>query len=132
MKYTREVLQGAVQGSYSVAAVLRKLGLAEAGGTHAHISRRIKAFGIDTAHFLGQAANCGKRHRPPPRCAEVVLVLRQSGGRQKTYVLRRALLETGREYRCEGYGCAVGGEWLGRPLALHANHKNGNWLDDRP
>lgn len=24
------------------------------------------------------------------------------------------------------------GSWLGKPIMLHVNHKNGNWLDDRP
>jgi hypothetical protein len=49
MKYTRELLQEVVKESYSVAQVLRKLGLRQAGGTHSHLSRRIKAFGIDTS-----------------------------------------------------------------------------------
>jgi hypothetical protein len=133
VKYTREVLQEAVQACYSVAAVLRKLGVAQAGGTHAHISRRIKAFGIDTSHFLGQAANQGPWHKGPRRLPwQEVLVLRASGKRQKAHVLRRALLEIGREYRCAGENCGLRDEWLGRRLVLHVNHKNGNWLDDRP
>ena len=24
------------------------------------------------------------------------------------------------------------GSWLGKPIMLHVNHKNGDWLDDRP
>ncbi len=133
MKYTREVLQEAVQGCYSIAAVLRKLGVPQAGGTHAHISRRIKEFGIDTSHFLGQAANQGPWHKGPRRLPwQEVLVLRTSGKRQKAFILRRALIEMGREYRCEGERCSLRDEWLGRPLVLHVDHKNGNWLDDRP
>jgi len=38
----------------------------------------------------------------------------------------------GREYHCEGEGCPLSNEWLGRRLILHVNHKDGNWLDDRP
>jgi hypothetical protein len=133
MKYTKEILQEAVKDSISVAGVLRKLGLAQAGGTHSHIARRIKALGIDTAHFLGQAANQGQRHRGRAKIPwHDVLVLRRMGKRQDAYRLRRALLEMGREYRCQGKGCSLESEWLGRRLVLHVNHKSGNWLDDRP
>jgi hypothetical protein len=133
MKYTKELLQEVVRECYSVAQVLRKLGLAQAGGMHSHLSRRIKAFGIDTSHFLGQAANQGPWHKGSRIIPwQETLVLRLSGQRQKAYRLRRALLEMGREYHCEGKRCSIGNEWLGRRLVLHVNHKNGNWLDDRP
>jgi hypothetical protein len=41
-KYTRELLTEAVENSVSVAGVLRYLGIPIAGGTHAHISRKLK------------------------------------------------------------------------------------------
>jgi hypothetical protein len=134
MKYTREVLQEAVRECVSVAGVLRKLGVAQAGGTHSHISRRIKAFGIDVSHFLGQGANQGQRHRGGSRSLDwqELLVLREDGRRQKSHILRRALLQMGRDYRCQGPGCQIGGAWLARRIMLHVNHRNGNWLDDRP
>src|SRR5665647_2603251 len=53
-KYTESVLRAAVEQSLSVAGVLRDLGLVPAGGTHAHVSRLIKRYGIDTSHFTGQ------------------------------------------------------------------------------
>jgi 5-methylcytosine-specific restriction endonuclease McrA len=134
MKYTKEVLQAAVKESLSVAQVLRRLGLTEAGGTHAHISRRIKAFRIDTSHFLGTRANSGAIHKGGARRQtwQEVLVLRAGPTRQKSHLLRRALLESGRDYQCQGPGCTVRGEWLGKTIILHVNHKNGDWLDDRP
>ncbi len=61
MKYTREVLEQAVAESTSYAGVMRYLGLKPAGGTHAHLSRQIKKFGIDTTHFTGSAHTKGKR-----------------------------------------------------------------------
>jgi hypothetical protein len=131
-KYTREILETAVRQNYSMAGVLRSLGLKLAGGSHTHISRRIKALGIDTSHFLGQGSNRGPDHRgPKPLTCEQVFVLRKSGNRQKARILRKALLESGRTYRCEGEGCPLIDEWLGKPLVLHVNHKNGDWLDDR-
>jgi hypothetical protein len=102
-------------------------------GTHSHIARKIKEFGIDSSHFLGCAANHGPNHKGPHKLSwQEVLVLRHNGRRQKPYRLRRALIESGRAYRCEAKGCSIQGEWLGKRLILHVNHKNGNWLDDRP
>ncbi len=134
MKYTKEMLQAAVKESESVAQVLRKLGLAEAGGIHSHISRRIKTFQIDTSHFLGRAVNQGPRPKGgfKRHCWQEVLVLRTAGKRQKASILRRALLESGLEYCCQGVGCNVQGDWLGKRIVLHVHHKDGNWLDDRP
>lgn len=133
MKYTKDLLAAAVLECASVAGVLRKLGIAPAGGTHAHISRKIKAFGIDTSHFLGKAANRSPNHKGSKKHPwQETLVLRLQGRRQKSHVLRRALIESGSEYRCQVDECGLRGQWLGKLLMLHVNHKNGNWLDDRP
>jgi hypothetical protein len=131
-KYTKELLEPIVKECVSLAGVLRRLGLAEAGGSHAHLSRKLKEWRIDTSHFLGMAANRGEAHKGPAKLPwEQLLVLRTRGPRQKSHLLRRALLESGRAYHCEGVGCDVNEVWLGKPLMLHVNHRNGNWLDDR-
>jgi hypothetical protein len=59
-KYTRELLTEAVANSISIASVLRYLQIPFSGGTHAHISRRLKQFGIDTSHVRRVAPNRGK------------------------------------------------------------------------
>jgi hypothetical protein len=59
-KYTRELLGEAVANSISIAGVLRYLEIPLAGGTHAHISRKLKQLGIDTSHFKRIAPNKGK------------------------------------------------------------------------
>src|SRR5262249_22982594 len=106
MKYTKAILETVIKDRVSVAGVLRSLGLKEAGGAHTHISRRIREFGIDTSHFLGQRANYGPNHKGPRKTHwQEVLALRERGRRQKAYILRRALIESGREYRCEVEGC---------------------------
>src|SRR5579884_2390283 len=108
MKYTKEVLEVAVRQNVSVTGVLRSLGLKLAGGTHAYISRRIKEFELDTSHFLGQAANQGPHHKGARKIPWwEILVLRTSGRRQKSHVLRRSLLALGREYRCAAEGCSL-------------------------
>lgn len=121
-KYTREVLAEAVALSTSVAGVLRHLGLNQAGGTHAHISRRIKRFGLDTSHFI-RFQNGAHRLRLSP---DDLLVRRERGApRAKPPLLKRALLEIGRPYLCEG--CGNNGTWQGRRLGLEIDHVDGDF-----
>ena len=127
--YAKEVLEAAVAESTSIAGVLRTLGIPLSGGMHAHISRRLKHFEIDTSHFLGQ----GHRRGQPSLnrlSADQVLVLRPRGSnRAKPLALRRALREAGVPYRCAE--CGLAGEWQGKPLTLHVDHIDGNYEDCR-
>jgi predicted RNA-binding Zn-ribbon protein involved in translation (DUF1610 family) len=128
-KYTRELLTEAAANSISIADVLRYLQIPWSGGTHAHISRRLKRLGIDTSHFLGQAH---MRQRPAARrlTPEQVLVIRPPDSRRlEARVLRRALREGGVPYACEA--CGIEAEWNGKPIILHVDHIDGNWLDNR-
>jgi hypothetical protein len=125
-KYTRELLTEAVANSIIIAGVLRYLQIPIAGGTHAHISRKLKQFGIDTSHFLGQAhTESAFRAATRPRAG---LVVRPLGApRPKPHVLRRALRESGVPYTCEA--CGVAAEWNGKPIILHVDHVSGDWLE---
>jgi predicted RNA-binding Zn-ribbon protein involved in translation (DUF1610 family) len=128
-KYTLELLSEAAANSISIAGVLRYLEIPFSGGAHAHISRRLKQLGIDTSHFLGQAH---MRRRPSVRrlAAEHILVVCSPGSpRPKAHVLRRALGEVGVLYACRG--CGIEAEWNDKPITLHVDHINGNWLDNR-
>ncbi len=131
IKYTKELLAGLVSDSTSVAQVIRKLGLKEAGGNHSHINSKIKKYGLDTSHFLGQGANCGKNYKGGKKKTwDKVLVLRENGPRYAAVRLRRALIEYGREYKCEL--CGLGDMWNGKLIRLEVDHINNNWLDNRP
>ncbi|MEU0158083.1 HNH endonuclease [Streptomyces sp. NPDC006261] len=55
VRWTKEVLQAAVVSSTTMCEVLRRLGLEVVGGQHTHISRRVKALGIDTSQRLKRA-----------------------------------------------------------------------------
>ncbi|MFJ3792028.1 HNH endonuclease [Kitasatospora sp. NPDC090091] len=128
--YTREVLTEAVSACQSVAGVVRHLNQRQAGGTQAHIGRRIKALGIDTSHFTGQAHSRGKRG-PTRIPAERLLTRRpREAKRLPGARIRQALAELGRPELCEG--CGTGPEWQGRPLTLEVDHISGDWSDNRP
>lgn len=133
-RYTKELLEGFVRDSFTFAEVIRKLGKTPTGSTQALITKRIREYGFDTSHFMGERRNCGPGHKGgcEKKHWSKVLVMRNEDDRELSWRLRRALLESGREYRCEGDGCVVKGEWLGKPLILHVDHISGNWGDCRP
>ncbi|MFE7192078.1 HNH endonuclease signature motif containing protein [Kitasatospora sp. NPDC057541] len=128
--YTRELLQEAVDASHSVAGVVRHLRLRQAGGTQAHIGRRIKALGIDTSHFTGQAHSRGKRSARRLSPEDVLVQRPPDAKRLPGSRIRLALAELGRPELCAG--CGTGPEWRGRPLTLEVDHVNGDWSDNRP
>lgn len=131
MKYTKEVLEPVVRSSFSVAEVTRRLGLkCPNGGTHHHISGRIKKFGIDTSHFLGQLRCIGKNTPAPERLHWTeMLVLHRHDRKEFTDRLRRAMVESGIEHVC-GTCCSFP-TWNNKPLVLQISHKNGDSLDNR-
>lgn len=52
VKYTRALLTEVAAASKSVNEMMRRLGVPMAGGTHSYLSRRLRHYGIDTAHFI--------------------------------------------------------------------------------
>lgn len=130
MKYTKELLEAIVKESLSVAQVIKKLGLKQAGGTHHYISKKLKCFEINVEHFTGRASNHGDMHKggPAKRTWQEILVLREDGKRQRAFVLRRALIESGSNYECSI--CNIK-EWFGKTIILEVDHLNGDYCDDR-
>ncbi|MFD7434159.1 HNH endonuclease signature motif containing protein [Streptomyces sp. NPDC059861] len=128
VKWTRDVLQEAVSASTNTCEVLRFLGLEVVGGHHTHISRRIKAYGIDTSHFQEPS----RRGRPwRPRTPEGLLVMQPADQARRTPSdrLKWAMTATGMEERCALCGTAP--LWRGSPLPLEVDHISGNWRDNR-
>ncbi|RKN49669.1 hypothetical protein D7223_08475 [Micromonospora endolithica] len=108
---------------------MRLLGVRISGGSHAHISRQLKRFGVDTSHFTGQAHNRGRPGRRRSS-SQVLVKLPPEARRVPGARLQRALAFIGIPEACER--CGVGPLWLGRPLVLHVDHVNGDFLDNRP
>jgi 5-methylcytosine-specific restriction endonuclease McrA len=128
--YSDDDLREAAKVVTSIAGMIRYLGIPQAGGTHQHISRRIKAAGIDTSHFTGRAWNKGSTIPKLRKTPEATLVLRPAGSsKEKTPLLRRALLEVGVEHKCKS--CSLSGTWQGETLTLEIDHINCNFLDNR-
>lgn len=128
-KYTREILEDAVQNSVSIAGVLRHIGVRQAGGTQAHVSKMIKRYGIDTSHFTGRGHNKGQPARNLKDLGSILCIYPEGSFRPKRVQLFRAMMESGLDYICAF--CYNNGEWQGNPLTLDIDHINGDWLDNR-
>ncbi|MFJ6543676.1 HNH endonuclease [Streptomyces sp. NPDC091385] len=127
-KWTKQVLEPVVARSKSVNEVLRRLGLDLVGGNHTNISRRIKAYGIDTSHFTPLAPRENQR-----RGRTGVQLLAEDTSAHARRIpssrLKKALRELGVEERCAL--CGIEPVWLGEPLPLEVDHIDGNWRDNR-
>ena len=124
-----EDLVRAVELSASIAGVCRALGLVPRGGNYRTIGNAIARMGLSTAHFTGQAHRRGSTRpvRPARPLAEVLVRDSDYG---TSVQLKKRLLAAGMLVpRCQG--CGNAGEWLGRPLVLHLEHRNGAHNDNR-
>ncbi|WP_327042814.1 hypothetical protein OG400_12330 [Micromonospora ureilytica] len=129
-KYTPEALAAAAAGARNITEVMRLLGVRVSGGSHAHISRQLKRFGIDTSHFTRQAHNKGRRGERRTTSAQLLVVLPDGSRRTPGVRLKWALGTLGVPEECEG--CGIGPVWRGAALILHVDHINGDFLDNRP
>ncbi|MFG2945502.1 HNH endonuclease signature motif containing protein [Streptomyces adustus] len=128
VRWTREVLQAAVSASTNMCQVLRRLGLEVVGGHHTHISRRIRAYGIDTSHFQVPTRR-GKPRRP--RTPEGLLVEQPEADARRipSDRLKWAMKASGMPERCAL--CGIEARWQGHTLPLEVDHIDGNWRDNR-
>ncbi|KAF2779839.1 HNH endonuclease [Streptomyces sp. OM5714] len=128
VKWTREALQEAVSASTNMCEVLRHLGLDVVGGHHTHISRRIKAYGIDISHFR-MPTRKGKPWRP--RTPEGLLVEQPpaEARRVPSDRLKWAMAAVGAPELCAL--CGNDGIWQGRPIPLEVDHVDGDWRNNR-
>lgn len=131
LKYTKEVLEKAVSNNISMLGVMRTLGASlTSGALRTYLINRIKYYKIDTAHFLGQAWNKGENHvgGSVKKKPEEILKVQTNGVRARGQLLRRALLEIGRKYKCSKCGLF---KWKNMTIRLEIEHINRNPLDNR-
>lgn len=121
-KWTDGQLRAAVENSGSMAQVLRQLGLRAAGGNYAHIHTKLIALGLKTHHWSGQAHLKGEPNPHAPR-QPLDSILRKGKIYQSNKLRKRLLREGLVKPECSNCGRA---EWLGRPIPLELDHKDGD------
>lgn len=122
IKATDSELEATVKSSFSMTEVLTKLGYRQGGSSHQWIRQRIRNLGISTEHFV-------RKPQYGPRPTQDRLRLYPRRRRVHSYVLRRAMLKAGLEYKCTK--CGLQDSWHGNPLKLEVDHINDQWEDCR-
>jgi hypothetical protein len=127
-KYTIDQAKEAITSSVSFREVLRKLGLAEAGGNYKTIKALVKEYQVPTEHWTGKGHLKGKTHTwSPKQKFEDILV--ENSTYTSTHKLKNRLLKEGLfERKC--YECGLT-EWRGHPIPIELEHKNGINTDHR-
>lgn len=122
-------ITSAVANSYSVAGVLRMLGLRVAGGNYKTIHAEIKRLGLSTAHWTGQGHLRGRRHSWAPKFPLSDALVQESLYRGGTSKLKSRLIAAGLLPNiCSECGIS---DWQGQRIALHLDHVNGCATDNR-
>ena len=130
-KYTKEFLEPIVEKSHSIADVLRNIGIGVNGGNHRAITGYIKIHDISTQHFTGSQWNKGSLAIRDSRIYKIpALQVLRYGKNKSAKILRRSLIEIGREHKCAI--CGLDPVWNGNPLILHIDHINAIPIDNRP
>lgn len=129
-KYTEEELIQAVKESFSIAGVLRKLGLNIHGSNPATIKQRIKLLNLDNSHFTGQGHLKNKTHSWSKNTPLEEIFKKDSSfaissnNGLKRKVIKHNLLP----YECNI--CKIS-TWLDQPLVLQLDHISGDRTDNR-
>ncbi len=125
LKYTKEVLEEAVKNSYNYCDVARYFNIKPHGNQVSYFKKLIIKYEINTSHFeklytrLKEISNKRKKSTD-----EVFIIRTNTIHKEKAIVLKRALIEIGREYKCEL--CNNEGIWNNKELKLQIDHIDGN------
>ena len=118
-KYTKDIIQALVKNSKSWADVCRKVGVKPATGTQTHLTRRAKAFGIDTSHFTGQGWSKGKEFPEQHKPLKVYLV--KDSSVKSSFLKERLIKEGFKKRECERCNLS---KWKEEPIPLELHHKD--------
>ena len=126
-KYQDKDIIDAIASSLSISDVCRWVGVSPKGGSFERVKNKIKELNLDTSHFLGKAAKAGKNNPCyADRKDKKEILVENVPNRISHKMLKRAMLESGIEYKCNTCGIF---EWNSMSLTLDIDHINGDWSD---
>lgn len=124
-KYTKEIIQQAVNDSLSWAEVCRKLKIKPFTGAQCNLTKRAKDYNIDYSHFTGKLWSKGRKDLPKISIEDYFNNVREI----KSACLRERLIKEGyKEFKCE---LCNNKEWNGFPIPLELDHKNSDHWDNK-
>ncbi len=123
-RYTKELLEPIVKESCGWAEVCRKFNVKPSTGAQSHLTRRAKAFKLDTSHFKGTGWNKGMIFDKKPLSFYLV-----KESKINSHKLRLRLISEGlKEARCEK---CKRNRWNGVDIPLELDHINSDHFDNR-
>lgn len=128
-KWTVEQLKKAARESTSLRQILRKIGLAEAGGNYKQLKKYLGENNVDIAHFTGSAWNKGMHGLIRSSTQPLNKILVRGNGYQSHKLRLRLFGEKIKEKKCELCGWAKVS--IDGRLPLELSHINGDHLDNR-
>ena len=136
-KYSLDVMATAVKSVKSIRALLRYFSLKETGGNYSYMSMLIKKHDLDTSHFHGQGWAKGQTKHNNNAIATVSaknsltesIILSLHPPHTTCKKKLRKIVMKYKPYTCEV--CDMPPTWIGKPLTLHLDHKNGDNHDNR-
>jgi hypothetical protein len=120
------LIKEAVSKSFSVAQVLRYVGLHVGGANYQGFHKAVKDFKIDTSHFTGQGHLKGRTHSYGTKPLETLLV--ENRFYSSNAIKKRLLKDKVHKHKCDCCGLT---KWLKRPIPLELHHINGKRDDNR-
>jgi 5-methylcytosine-specific restriction endonuclease McrA len=126
-----EHIQEAVAAANSYSDVLRALGLRTEGGNIRTLKRYLERLGISDAHLKNGKAIAAQALARSVQTRRVPLenILTVNSTYDRSTLKRRLLKEGLLKHECAK--CHNVGNWLGEPLVLELEHKNGDPTDNR-
>lgn len=127
IKYTRELLEEVVKKSKNYSDTLRNLGAKRTQGTiHKYIKNLIKKYNINIDHFVYSTKGIHAHNKL--HYSEVLVLNRLKNRKESAEKLRRAMIESGIEYKC--IDCNISNIYNNKQIRLEIHHKNKNSFDN--
>lgn len=122
-KHTDDEFILIVKENFSIRAVLKVLGLAEAGGSYKTFHARVKRLNIDTSHFTGMGHLKGKTHNWNEKIPLKEILVSNSNYSNTSYLRKRLIKEELLTNECSR--CKIK-DWQEESLSLHLDHIDGD------
>lgn len=126
--YNNKDFIGIVVSSFSIADILKKIGMRPSGGNYATVKGRIKLFNIDISHFKGQGWSRGTKMVPFIKSRPMNDILKKDIKYNSDRLKRRLISSGYKIHKCEVCNKI---KWMGKKINLELHHKNGDRYDQR-
>lgn len=121
--YTNKQLSESVKNSKSYSEVLHRLGLSKTGASLKLIRTKIISLKLDVNHF----EIVPKKLKKKKTWQQILVKNTNLTYRLESKQLRRALIESGIDYKC--FKCNIS-NWNNTNLTLEVHHKDNNWQNN--